>query len=225
MGKVKKYSATRLVADALKVDEKLIPESLRNRINTYKNNKTIPQAMFEVTQGHHYNSVEYKTGNLTYIRNLVILDTLFDNSQHVKKIMLNSLESCDRKKLLDDLLAEIDARRNILNAMGSQLGEIKSVLMQDNIDLATQELPDPFSRGHSVSTLLISQIQKQPSEQVSLYDRVLEQVLCEQYDIADELLAELPVKEVASPQFLSLKKYVSSRVEAAKAYHSFLKNL
>ena len=225
MVKVRKYSATRLIADALSIEEKLVPESLRNRINTYKNNDTIPPEMFDITQGVHYSSVEFKPGNLTYIRNLIILDTLFDNTQYVKKLMLNSLERIKKEQLLDNLFVDIIARKNILNAVGSQLKSIKSVLMLNDFDMGAEELPNPFSDGCSVANLLICQIDNQRPEQLSTYDEVLKEVLAKRYDKADELLSLLPDEISTKPEYCVLKEIVKAGIGEAKTYNDFLKNL
>lgn len=225
MGAGKKYSATRLAADALSVDEKLIPESLRNKINTYRGNKTIPPEMFVASQGIRNQSIEYKPGNLIYIKNLIILDTLFDNTQKVKPIMLGTLSQEKRREKVDELISDLEARRDILNALSHQLGSFKSFLLQENLDLHKTELPNPFSEGRSINKLLFAQIQNHGENSLSDYDRVLKAFFGGRYLEVEEMLSELDEATANQPEYRLLADFVSQEIQSAKSYHNFLKNL
>ncbi len=225
MGAVKKYSATRLVADALKVDEKLIPESLRNKINTYKGNKTIPPEMFKVSHSTHYQSIDFKKGNLTYIRNLIILDTLFANTQKVKPIMLGTLSQQKKAEEVTAMISDLEAKKGILNALSEQLGSFKAFLLQDNLDLHHTELPNPFIGGRSIGDLLLAQIESSSDHELSTYDKILREYFAGKYQKVDTMLDLLDETTANQPEYKLLAEFVRHEIASAKSYHNFLKNL
>ena len=86
-----------VTAAALGVSPALIPERLRNRLNGYIRNKTIPKSMIatvpSTSESISYTPKPIQSGSQTYLRNVVILDTLFDDPKLVKKLMLNKLNN------------------------------------------------------------------------------------------------------------------------------------
>ncbi|AMO56206.1 hypothetical protein GZ77_05170 [Endozoicomonas montiporae] len=225
MGNVKKYSATRLVADALKIRKELVPESLRNKIDTYKNNKTIPPEMFEEHQGAHNKSITYKQGNLTFIRNLIILDTLFDNTKKVNQLMLGSLSQKEKEVKVNELLSVLETKRNILNALSPNLDSFRSFLLKDNVNLHKTELPNPFAGKQSISQLLFAQMNNKVENELSSYDTILKSFYAGSYQKTEKLLNNLPETTLMQPEYRLLADIVGREIASAKSYHSFLKNL
>lgn len=181
-------------AKALGINPAYIPECLRNRLNGYLRNKTIPESMIaEVpssTESHNYNPKPIRQGNHTYLRNVVFLDTLFDDPKIVKKIILKKYSEEERKQVLQELKQLHIAKLDLLKSTLPMQDAILSFLQRDDIDWNKEEVPYPYQEGHNASPLIAVNLSHE--RDLSIYDQTLKYFLNKDYRQALDLIKSHP---------------------------------
>lgn len=206
-------------ARALGVDYNLIPERLRNRLNGYVKNETIPAYMVDEvpadSESHQYTPKPITSGNHTYLKNLVFLDTLFDDTKIVKGLILNQYDYKKRRKCLEDFQRESIARLDLLKSMLPMLDSVLDFLAQDNIDWNQDELPYPYTDSQLLSANL------NQSFDLSIYDQALKSLLNKDLKSAHQLLQEHPT-HFANADSMHLKCLIEQRYAEYQEYAEYL---
>jgi hypothetical protein len=119
-------SIAAVASRALGIEQKFLPECLRNRLNYYVKDNSLKKQLLDESdkdsESIKYTSRPVRAGNKTYIRNLVILDTLFEDKKIVTK-WLNG-EAISKEKL-EQYLAEWRAKKNTLSGFRNKITRIK----------------------------------------------------------------------------------------------------
>ena len=212
-----------VTAFALGVSPALIPERLRNRLNGYIRNKTIPKSMIEdvpeTTESVSYTPKPIQPGSHTYLRNIVILDTLFDDPKLVKQLMLNELKGKKLDKCLKDFLQLNTAKLDLLKSMLPMQENILSFLKKTNIDWYNEELPYPYADGEYASPLIAANLSQDTD--LSVYDEALKFFLLKQYKEALLLIESQPSQFTSSESFL-LKSILLQKKTQYSEYADYL---
>ncbi len=187
-------SVNAIAAQALGISKDLIPERLRNRLNGYIRNETIPNSMIEAapdtSESRDYTVKPIKDGTQTYLRNIVILDTLFDDPKLVKKLILNKLKTNTREESLFNLKKVNASKLDLLQSMEPMLHEIHEFLNRDDIDWVNEEIPYPYEDGAYSSPLISANLAHAPDS--SVYDQALGFFYSKSYAKALQLINSNP---------------------------------
>jgi hypothetical protein len=210
-------------ARALGVSPVLIPERLRNRLNGYLWYKTIPQSIIddapEAGESVNYTPKPIQSGSHTYLRNIVILDTLFDDPKLVKQLMLNELKG----KKLDDCLTGFlqlnAAKLDLLKSMQPMQESILSFLKKTDIDWHKEELPYPYTDGEYASPLIAANLNQDTD--LSVYDEALKFFLSKKYKEALQLIENQPSHFTSSESSL-LKSILMQKKAEHTEYADYL---
>ena len=190
-------SIAAIASRALGIEQKFLPERLRNRLNYYVKDKSLKKQLLDepdiYSESNMYTSHPVRAGNKNFIRNLVILDTLFDD----KKIVTNWLNGSELPKdKLEQYFAEWRAKRTLYQALESRLPELGEFLSEGNIDWVKDEIPYPFSAGEFTSVELIANVITADNNP-SPYDSAIKSVITNKFGVLGQIL------EQASAEFLT----------------------
>jgi hypothetical protein len=185
----KKGNSIAVIASrALGIEQKLLPERLRNRLNYYVKDVSLKQQLLDeadiYSEADKYTPRPVRTGNKKFIRNLVILDTLFEDKKLVTK-WLNGAEIPQDK--LEQHFTEWRAKKMLYQALESRLPELGEFLSKDNIDWVKDEIPYPFSNGEFTSVELIANVITADNNP-SPYDSAIKAVITNQFGELREIL-------------------------------------
>ena len=216
-------SVNAVAAEALGISATLIPNKLRNRLNGYIRNKAIPESMIETasntSQSREYEKKPIKDGSQTYLRNIVILDTLFDDPKIVKKLVLNTLKKKDREKSLFNLQYINAAKLNLLQSMGPMMSEIQDFLTRDDIDWKKEVIPYPYEDGAYSSPLIAANLLQDANP--SIYDQALSHYYYKDYTAALQVVNNYP-EEFMGPETSLLRIILEEKQATHQEYADYL---
>lgn len=180
-------SIAAVAARALGIKLKHLPERLRTDLYAYTlRDKKIKVRLLGEPDAIGYTSIPSGKGNKNYIRNLVILNTLFED----KKIVLGWLNGSGLSKdKLQEHLAEWRAKKMLYQALESRLPELDRFFSKDDINWAEDEIPYPFSEGEFSSVELITD-SIAADNTPSPYDSALSALLNRKYEKLGQILTE-----------------------------------
>jgi hypothetical protein len=208
-------------AIALGIDHSLIPERLRNRLNGYLKNKTIPSSLIdnvpETSESHKYTPRPIINGNQVFLRNLVFLDTLFDDTKAVKRFIHNSYTHTEREEFLNTFHRESIAKLELFKSLIPMLDSVLDFLKQDNIDWNVDELPCPYTN----TKLMVANLSLK--HDLSIYDQTLKYLLNQDLRNAHQLLQDNP-EQFANVDAIHLKTLIEQRYAEYSEYAEYLKN-
>ncbi|AWY01092.1 hypothetical protein A8139_14720 [Marinomonas primoryensis] len=208
-------------AIALGIDHSLIPERLRNRLNGYLDNGTIPRSMVNdvphTSESHKYTPRPIVDGNQVFLRNLVFLDTLFDDTKAVKRFIHNSYTHTEREEFLNTFHRESIAKLELFKSLIPMLDSILDFLEQDNIDWNVDELPCPYTN----TKLMVANLSLK--HDLSIYDQTLKYLLNQDLRNAHQLLQDNP-EQFANADAIHLKTLIEQRYAEYSEYAEYLKN-
>tara|TARA_R110001632_G_scaffold160827_2_gene279190 strand:+ start:1899 stop:2555 length:657 start_codon:yes stop_codon:yes gene_type:complete len=208
-------------AIALGIDHSLIPERLRNRLNGYLDNGTIPRSMVNdvphTSESHKYTPRPIVDGNQVFLRNLVFLDTLFDDTKAVKCFIRNSYTHTQRTEFLSTFHRESIAKLELFKSLIPMLDSVLDFLKQDNIDWNVDELPCPYTN----TKLMIANLSLR--HDLSIYDQTLKYLLNQDLRNAHQLLQDNP-EQFANADAIHLKTLIEQRYAEYSEYAEYLKN-
>jgi len=217
-------SINAMAAQALGISKDLIPERLRNRLNGYIRNETIPNCMIEATpdtsESRDYTVKPIKDGTQTYLRNIVILDTLFDDPKLVKKLILNKLKTNTREESLFNLKQVNAAKLDLLQSMEPMLHKIHNFLNRDDIDWVNEEIPYPYDDGAYSSPLIAANLAHDRNP--SVYDQALSLYYTESYAKALQLIKSNPKAFISNDTSL-LRITLEKKLAVHQEYYDYLK--
>ena len=174
-------------ADALGIPRNKLPEKLRNSLNYYIKNTDIANILQQsnnTLDSPHYKDRSIAGRNEIFLRNLVLMDTLFDDKKRIVQwINGESLSNDD----LQRYFLQWQAKEHLYQALTAKHTEISSFFQQSKIEWCRDEIPYPFNDGHFSSVDLISQsIAADPNP--SLYDQALKLVIDNQFGQLGKLI-------------------------------------
>jgi len=175
-------------ADALGIPLSKLPEKLRNSLNYYLKNTGIANILLQPNNtlySPHYQDRSISGRNEIFLRNLVLMDTLFDDKKKIVKWINGEQLS---KGDLQSYFSQWQAKEHLYQSLTAKHTEISSFFQQSSIDWCTEQIPYPFNDGHFSSVDLISQnIAADPAP--SLYDQALKLVIGNQYGQLGSLIS------------------------------------
>jgi hypothetical protein len=190
-------SIAAIASRALGIEQKFLPERLRNRLNYYVKDESLKEQLLDEpdtsSESVDYKSRSVRAGNKNFIRNLVILDTLFEDKRVVTKWLNGSTIPKDK---LEQHFAEWRAKKMLYQALESRLPELSEFLSKGNIDWVEDEIPYPFSDGEFTSVELIANVITADNNP-SPYDSAIKAVITNQFGELGQIL------EHASAEFLN----------------------
>lgn len=208
-------------AIALGIDHSLIPERLRNRLNGYLKNGTIPSHMVndvpETSESHQYRPRPIVDGNQVFLRNLVFLDTLFDDTKAVKGFIHNSYTHLQRTEFLYNFQRESIAKLELFKSLIPMLDSVLEFLKQDSIEWNVDELPCPYTD----TKLMVANLSLR--HDLSIYDQTLKYLLNQDLRNAYQLLQDNP-EQFASTDARLLRTLIEHRYAEYSEYAEYLKN-
>ena len=214
-------SIKKAAARALGVSHALIPERLRNRLNGYLKKGIIPDSMIaaipETSDSRDYTPKPIRQGNEVYLRNLVYLDTLFDDTKVVEKLILDKFTTKDRHQCLEDFKKLNIAKHKLLKSMLPMQDEVISFLEREDIDWATEEMPYPYVEY--ASPLIAANLVK--DEELSTYDQALKCFLDRDLRGGLDLISNNP-SQFTSADAALLKQMINREYAQYKEYADYL---
>jgi hypothetical protein len=166
---------------ALGIDQKFLPERLRNRLNYYVKDKSLKSQLLDeqdpLSESVDYTPRPIRSGNKNFIRNLVILDTLFEDKKTVTNFVNG--EGLSKQKLKQHF-SEWRAKKMLYQALDSRISELDAFFSRDDINWSEDKIPYPFSDGDLSSVELIADViaaDKNPSP----YDSAIKAILNNQF--------------------------------------------
>ncbi|GAA6173549.1 hypothetical protein NBRC116592_32190 [Colwellia sp. KU-HH00111] len=214
-------SIAAIASRALGIEQKLLPERLRNRLNYYVKDENLKEQLLDeadsYSEADKYTPRPVRSGNKNFIRNLVILDTLFEDKKQVTKWLNGAKIPQDR---LEQHFAEWRAKKMLYQALESRLPELDAFLSKGNIDWVKDEIPYPFSTGEFTSVELIANVitaDNNPSQ----YDSAIKAVITNQFAELGKILEQASAEFInGEGQWLNLL-YQAKRKEYEE-FHSLL---
>lgn len=188
----KNKSIAAVACQALGIDRNLLPERLRSRLNYYVKDKNLKAKLLDEADKKS-ESVDYvpkpiKAGNHTFIRNLVILDTLFED----KKLVVNWLNGEKiNTESFDQFAREWRAKKLLFQALDKRIGDLRLFLSDENIDWSKDEIPYPFSEGQYTSLEMIANTIEFDTHS-SPYDLALKAVIEGEFGVLGKLITNNP---------------------------------
>lgn len=200
------------------IERHLLPERLRSRLNYYVRDKKLKAQLLD-QQDVDSESVDYvpkpiKAGNHTFIRNLVILDTLFED----KKLVVNWLngELIDRK-CFDRFKNEWKAKKVLYQALESRVDELGVFLSGKQINWSNDEIPYPFREGNfSAVEMIADSIDFDANS--SFYDLAVKAVINNQFAELGRIINDNPEAFIAPESAWLNQLYVSKKEEYDEYY-------
>ena len=209
----KNTSIAAVACQALGIDRNLLPERLRSRLNYYVKDKKLKVKLLD-EQDLKSESVDYipkpiKAGNQVFIRNLVILDTLFED----KKLVVNWLNGEKIDTLSFDQFAnEWKAKKILFQALDKRIVDLRRFLLSENIDWSQDEIPYPFSDGkYSSMEMIANSIELDVNS--SAYDLALKAVIEGEFGALGTLIIDNPNAFVSEHGEWLVKLYYSKKAE------------
>ena len=188
----KNKSIAAVACQALGIDRNLLPERLRSRLNYYVKDKNLKAKLLD-EKDIKSESVDYvpkpiKAGNHVFIRNLVILDTLFED----KKLVVNWLNGEKiNTESFDQFAREWRAKKLLFQALDKRIGDLRLFLSDENIDWSKDEIPYPFSEGQYTSLEMIANTIEFDTHS-SPYDLALKAVIEGEFGVLGKLITNNP---------------------------------
>jgi len=188
----KNKSIAAVACQALGIDRNLLPERLRSRLNYYVKDKNLKAKLLDEADKKS-ESVDYvpkpiKAGNHTFIRNLVILDTLFED----KKLVVNWLNGEKiNTESFDQFAREWRAKKLLFQALDKRIGDLRLFLSDENIDWSKDEIPYPFNEGQYSSLEMIANTIEFDTHS-SPYDLALKAVIEGEFGVLGKLITNNP---------------------------------
>ena len=188
----KNTSIAAVACQALGIDRNLLPERLRSRLNYYVKDKNLNAKLLDEADIKS-ESVDYipkpiKAGNHIFIRNLVILDTLFEDKKLVVKWLNGEKVNSEN---FEQFAKEWKAKKLLFQALDRRIGDLRLFLINKNIDWSQDEIPYPFSDGkYSSMELIANSIEL--DNQSSPYDLALKAVIDGEFGALGKLISNNP---------------------------------
>lgn len=188
----KNKSIAAVACQALGIDRNLLPERLRSRLNYYVKDKNLKAKLLDEVDIKS-ESVDYvpkpiKAGTHVFIRNLIILDTLFEDKKLVVK-WLNG-EKINTASF-DQFAKEWRAKKLLFQALDKRIGDLRLFLSDENIDWSQDEIPYPFNEGQYSSLEMIAN-SIEFDTQSSPYDLALKAVIEGEFGVLGKLITDNP---------------------------------
>tara|TARA_R110001606_G_scaffold27733_1_gene88486 strand:+ start:1130 stop:1801 length:672 start_codon:yes stop_codon:yes gene_type:complete len=188
----KNTSIAAVACQALGIDRNLLPERLRSRLNYYVKDKNLKAKLLDApdikSESRDYASKPIKAGNHVFIRNLIILDTLFEDKKLVVK-WLNG-EKINTASF-DQFAKEWRAKKLLFQALDKRIGDLRLFLSDENIDWSQDEIPYPFNEGQYSSLEMIAN-SIEFDTQSSPYDLALKAVIEGEFGVLGKLITDNP---------------------------------
>ncbi|WP_354622941.1 hypothetical protein [Psychromonas sp. MME2] len=188
----KNTSIAAIACEALGIQRNLLPERLRGRLNYYVKDKKLKAKLLDQKDANS-ESVDYvpkpiKPGNHTFIRNLVILDTLFED----KKLVINWLSGeAMEAASFDQFANEWRAKKILFQALDKRVTDLRAFLLSGEKDWSQDEIPYPFNEGkYSSMEMIAASIEF--DENSSAYDLALKAVIQGQFGVLGKLIENNP---------------------------------
>lgn len=198
-------SIAAIASRALGIEQKFLPERLRNRLNYYVKDESLKEQLLDEADKDS-DSIDYtprpvRAGNKNFIRNLVILDTLFED----KKLVTNWLNGAEiPQDNVEKHFAEWRAKKMLYQALESRLPELGEFLSKGNIDWVKDKIPYPFSAGEFTSVELIANVITADNTP-SPYDSAIKAVITNQFGELGQILDQASAEFVnGDGQWLNL---------------------
>jgi hypothetical protein len=176
-------SIAAVASRALGVERKLLPERLRDRLNYYVKNESLKNRLLSEpdfnSEANKYTPRPIRTGSCKFVRNLVVLDTLFNDYGIVTKCLNDNLPG---KEALGQFFAEWRAKKMLYQALESNLPELEAF----------------FGDGDYSSVDLIAKV-IMADNNPSPYDCAIKAVLTNQFEQLGQIL------EQSSEHFVSVE--------------------
>jgi hypothetical protein len=211
-------SIAAVAAKALGIEPKLLPERLRNRLNYYVKDSSLKARLLDesepLTESRDYTPRPVRAGNQNFVRNLVILDTLFED----KKIVIGWLNGGElSSEQLQHYFTEWRAKKMLYQALESRLSELGEFFSRTDINWSEDEIPYPFRDGVFSSVELIADVIT-ADNRPSPYDSALNAVLTNQFGELGRILEQSPEAFInGDGQWLTLL-YQTKRKEYEEYY-------
>lgn len=209
----KNKSIAAVACQALGIERNFLPERLRSRLNYYVKDKNLKARLLD-EQDLQSESVDYvpkpiKSGNHTFIRNLVILDTLFED----KKLVVNWLngEEIDAASF-DRFASEWKAKKVLFQALDKRISDLRCFLLSDKKNWSKDEIPYPFNNGQYTSIDMIADSIEFDADP-SAYDLALKAVLERQFVTLGKLITNNPSAFISVQGEWLIKLYHSKKAE------------
>ena len=209
----KNKSIAAIACQALGIDRNLLPERLRSRLNYYVRDKNLKAKLLDQ---HDVNSesVDYvpkpiKAGNHTFIRNLVILDTLFEDKKLVVK-WLNG-EEVDAASF-DQFAHEWKAKKILFQALDKRVIDLRTFLLSNDKDWSQDEIPYPFNEGKYSSMEMIADSIEFDTDP-SAYDLALQAVIKGEFGLLGNLITDNPNAFISEHGEWLVQLYYSKKAE------------
>jgi len=215
-GKGKSIAA--VAAKALGIEPKYLPERLRNRLNYYVKDNSLKARLLDESEPSseavRNTSRPIRAGNQNFVRNLVILDTLFEDKKLVVR-WLNGGEISNEQ--LQHYFTEWRAKKILYQALESRLPELGDFFSQANINWSKDEIPYPFREGAFSSIELIADLITADNDPIP-HDRAIKAVLTNQFGEVGRILEQYPDEFINGDwQWLNLL-YQAKRKEYEEYY-------
>ena len=217
----KNSSIAAIACEALGIERYLLPERLRARLNYYVKDKKLKTKLLD-RQDDNSEAVDYvpkpiKAGNHTFIRNLVILDTLFED----KKLVVNWLNGGGVDSVsFEQFVNEWKAKKVLFQALDKRIPDLREFLLNGEKDWSQDDIPYPFSDGKYSSTDMIANAIDFDMES-SAYDLALKAVIEGEFGALGTIITENPDAFVSGHGEWLVQLYNSKKSEYEK-YHEFL---
>jgi hypothetical protein len=183
-------SIAAVASHALGIDLNLLPKRLRNRLNYYVKDKSLKAQLLDqpepLSESNKYESKPIRSGNKKFIRNLVILDTLFEDKKIVTSWVNGGTIS---KEKLQQYFAEWRAKKMLYQALESRLPKLDAFFSRDDINWVEDEIPYPFSDGEFSSVELIANVITADNNP-SPYDSAIKAVITNQFGELGQILEQ-----------------------------------
>lgn len=209
----KNTSIAAIACEALGIQRHLLPERLRSRLNYYVKDKNLKTKLLD-QQDVNSESVEYvpkpiKPGNHTFIRNLVILDTLFED----KKLVVNWLngETMDAMSF-DQFASEWKAKKILFQALDKRVADLRIFLLSSKKNWSQDEIPYPFNEGmYSSMDMITDSIEFDTNP--SAYDLALKAVIKGEFGVLGSLITDNPNAFISENGEWLVQLYYSKKAE------------
>lgn len=188
----KNKSIAAVACQALGIDRNLLPERLRSRLNYYVKDKNLKAKLLDEADKES-ESVDYvpkpiKAGNQIFIRNLVILDTLFEDKKLVVKWLSGEKINTEN---FEQFAKEWKAKKILFHALDKRIGDLRLFLSDEHIDWSQDEIPYPFNEGQYSSLEMIAN-SIEFDTQSSPYDLALKAVIEGEFGVLGKLITKNP---------------------------------
>lgn len=217
-------SIAAVAARALGIETKYLPERLRNRLNSYVRDERLKALLFDEEEAKldaqnspsasDRTSRPVRAGNTNLVRNLVILDTLFED----KSIITGWLKGAEiSEEILDQYFTEWRTKKILYQTLEARLPKLKCFFSKRDINWAKDEIPYPFSEGKFSADKLIADVVT-ADENPSSYDRALKAVLINQFGELGRILDQSPDEFLNGERQWLILLYQAKRKEYEEYY-------